>query len=73
MHRDSVSRDYLSRCRVSGVQEFEFHRVKRGRPGRDQTSEVSSGNTRSDLRRRQERRVIEDANEDWQSAPGAIH
>ena len=50
-----------------------FHRVKRERPGRDQTSEVSSGNTRSELRRRQQRRVIEDANEDCQSAPDAIH
>ena len=29
--------------------------------------------TRSDLRRRQQRRVIEDANEDCQSAPDAIH
>ena len=40
MHRDSVSPDYHSRCRVSGVRELEFHRVKRGRPGRDQTSEA---------------------------------
>ena len=31
-------------------------------------SEVSSGNTRSDLRRRYQRCVIEDANEDSQSA-----
>ena len=71
--QSSVSPDYQSRCRVSGVQEFEYHRVKRERPGRDQTSEVSSGNTRSDLRRRQQWRVIEDANEDCQSAPDAIH
>ena len=67
MHRDSVSSDCQSRCRVSGVQEFEFHRVKRGRPEQDQTFEVSSGDTRSDLRCRQQRCVIE------QSAADAIH
>ena len=50
MHRDSVSPDCQSRFRVSGVQEFEFHRVKRWRPEQDQIFEVSSGDTRSDLR-----------------------
>ena len=72
MHRDSVRPDYQSRCRVRGVQELEFHRVKRKRPGRDQTSEALPEVTRSDLDRRQQRRVIEDANEDCQSAPDAI-
>ena len=62
-----------SRFWVSGVQEFEFHRVKRWRPGRDQISEVSSSNTRTDLRVRHQRCVIEDANEDCQSASDAIH
>ena len=47
--------------------------MKRGRPGRDQTSEVSSSNRRSDLRIRQQLCVIEDANEDCQSASDAIH
>ena len=73
MHRDSDSPDCQSRCRVSGVQELEFQRVKRERSGQDQASEVSSGNTRSDLRRRQQRCVIEDANEDCQSASDATH
>ena len=72
MHRDSVSPDCQSRCRVSGVQELEFHRVKRGRPGRDHNSEALPEDTRSDLRRRRRRRVIEDATEDCQSAPHAI-
>ena len=71
--RDSVNPDCQSRCRVSGVQEFEFHRLKRGRPEQDQTFEVSSGDTRSDLRCRQQRCVIEDENEDCQSAADAIH
>ena len=73
MHRDSVSPDCQSPYRVSEVQEFEFHRVKRGRPEQDQTFEVSSGDIRSDLRRRQPQCVIEDENEDCQSAPDAIH
>ena len=58
---------------LSGVQELEFQRVDCERSGRHQASEVSSGNTRSDLRRRQQRCVIEDANEDCQSASDAIH
>ena len=49
MHRVTVSPDCQSRCRVSGVQEFEFHGVKRGRPEQNQTFEVSSSDTRSDL------------------------
>ena len=73
MHRDSVSPDCQSRFRVSGVQEFEFNRVKRGRPEQDQTFEVSSGDTRSDLRCRQQRCVIEDENENCRSAADAIH
>ena len=47
--------------------------MKRGRPEKDQTFKVSSSDTRSDLRRRQPRCVIEDENEDCQSAPDAIH
>ena len=43
------------RCRVSGVQEFEFHRVNRRRPEQDQNFEVSTGDTRSDLRCQQQR------------------
>ena len=58
---------------LSGVQELVFQRVERERSGRDEASEVSSGITRSDLRRRQQRCVIEDANEDCRSAFDAIH
>ena len=47
--------------------------MKRWRPEQDQTFEVSSGDTRSDLRRRQPQCVIEDENEDCESAPVAIH
>ena len=48
----NAQRQRQSRFRVSGVQEFEFHRVK---PEQDQNFEVSTGDTRSDLRCRQQR------------------
>ena len=63
---ECTERASVQTIRLSGVQELEFQCVERERSGRDQASEVSSGNTRSDLRRRQQRCVIEDANEDCQ-------
>ena len=47
--------------------------MKREKPEQDQTFEVSTGDTRSDLRCRQQRCVIEDKNEDCQKSANAIH
>ena len=62
-NRNSVSPDYQFRCWDIGVWELECRRVKRGRSGQDQISDVVGGNGRE----------IEDANEDCRSSADAIH